>query len=211
MLLPGVLLRLLLPVRRTRRLSARKTARSASWSSPTTTSSSASESARSSVWAKMREMAVEARCIASLVSSGCDHTARAAATRARALVTAHRATTSTSAAAAVVSRWCNAFSPSTIGSKSAVFCARAETRGAESHSVLHAFPSRRMRSLSAPRGVTRGGHSSVRRPSSPPTGASSPSIQSFGECHRTKSSNAADGFAALNADISETSESLCAR
>mmetsp|Transcript_3677 Transcript_3677/g.16149 ORF Transcript_3677/g.16149 Transcript_3677/m.16149 type:complete len:311 (+) Transcript_3677:616-1548(+) len=90
-----------------------------------------------------------------------------------------------------------------MGSKRG-FCLDAGRRGESRHSVRHAFPSLRMRSDRRPVGAS-GDFDPLRTLSLP----SSSEIQSRGECHRTKSARHDPGFAALKADMSDTSMSDC--
>ena len=80
--------------------------------------------------------------------------------------------------------------------------------GASRHSVFQVLFALPMRALSFP---GRGAIFASVSPSRVSSASVSSSIQSRGECHRTKSARHDPGFAALNADMSETSWSLCRR
>mmetsp|Transcript_13585 Transcript_13585/g.57131 ORF Transcript_13585/g.57131 Transcript_13585/m.57131 type:complete len:504 (-) Transcript_13585:921-2432(-) len=80
--------------------------------------------------------------------------------------------------------------------------------GASRHSVFQVLFALPMRALSFP---GRGRAFASVSPSRVSSASVSSSIQSRGECHRTKSARHDPGFAALNADMSETSWSLCRR
>lgn len=89
------------------------------------------------------------------------------------------------------------FSPSLFGSISG-FCSEAGMGSASFQILRHEFPGSDILSESLPLG----GHFFLEDDED---GDDESSSQSLGECHLIKSSKAASGFAALNADISDSS------